>query len=76
MPNEYEFRVRGRLGPDIMEALHPLQAETPVTETVLRGEICDQAALHGLIARLEQFGLELLGLQRVPPRRLDARPPR
>ena len=66
MRSEYAFRVRGRLSPDIIAALHPLEAEAPVTETVLRGEVPDQAALHGLIARLEQLGVELLALQRLP----------
>jgi hypothetical protein len=66
MSGDYAFRVRGRLSPDIIAALHPLCQTECTTETVLRGPITDQAALHGLIARLEQLGVELVGLLRLP----------
>jgi hypothetical protein len=69
MPGEYAFRVRGRLSPDIIAALHPLCTTECTTETVLRGTVVDQAALHGLIARLEQLGVELVGLSRLPDER-------
>jgi hypothetical protein len=65
-PSQYAFRVRGRLSPDIIAALHPLRPTEPVTETVLRGDLADQAALHGIIARLEQLGVELVELLRLP----------
>jgi hypothetical protein len=63
---EYALRVRGRLSPDIIAALHPLRPTEPVTETVLRGDLADEAALHGIIARLEQLGVELVELLRLP----------
>jgi hypothetical protein len=66
MTGEYTFRVRGRLSPDIVAALHPLHPTEVATETVLCGIVADQAALHGLIARLEQLGVELVGLLRLP----------
>ena len=65
MGNEYTFRVRGRLSPDILAALEPLAPVEPVTETELRGVLVDGAALHGMIARLEQLGVELIGLTRL-----------
>jgi hypothetical protein len=65
MSSEYAFRVRGRISPDIIAALHPLRPTGRVTETELRGVVVDQAALHGIITRLEQFGVELVGLQRL-----------
>jgi hypothetical protein len=55
--SEYAFPVRGRLSPDHIQALHPLEPEAPVTETAQRGEVADQAAMHGLIACLEQLGV-------------------
>lgn len=67
MGSEYAFRIRGRLSPDVVAALHPLEEAAPLAVTVLRGEVEDQAALHGLIARLEQLGLELVGLERTGP---------
>ena len=35
------------------------------TLTVLRGRVVDQAALHGLIARLRDVGLPLISVARV-----------
>ena len=44
----------------------------PADETVFRGPVRDQAELHGLLARIESLGLELvevkqLEVARVPP---------
>jgi len=64
--NEYTFWVRGRLSPDILSALHPLRPVVLGPETELRGPVVDQAALHGLIARLEGLGVELVALQPFP----------
>jgi hypothetical protein len=65
MSSEYAFRVRGRISPDIVAALHPLRSTGRVTETELRGVVADQAALHGIITRFEQLGVELIGLHRL-----------
>ncbi len=35
--------------------------------TVLRGPVVDQAALHGLLARLRDIGLPLVSVTRVDP---------
>jgi hypothetical protein len=37
--------------------------------TVIRGEVMDQAALHGLLARLRDLGLPLLSVTQVAPER-------
>ena len=66
MSSEYTFRVRGRLSPTILAALEPLTPVEPVTETELRGVLADGAALHAMIARLEQLGVELVGITRLP----------
>ena len=75
MGNEYTFRVRGRLSPDILAALHPLRPVVLGPETELQGAIADQAALHGIIARLESLGLELLALQQLPDNQPASSPP-
>lgn len=35
-------------------------------ETLLTGPVADQAALHGLLAKIRDLGLPLLSVQRVP----------
>ncbi len=34
--------------------------------TLLRGQVVDQAALHGLLARLRDLGLPLVSVTRIP----------
>jgi hypothetical protein len=61
----YEIRVRGHLGVTMRRAFPGLRAGTSGGDTVLRGAIADQAALHGVLAQIEAFGLELLELRTV-----------
>ena len=37
-------------------------------ETVMRGELRDQAELHGLLDRIQSLGLELLEVRRLEDR--------
>ena len=60
----YEVIVRGCLGPALVSAFHGLTATTTAASTVLRGQL-DQAALHGVLAQIEAFGLELLDVRRI-----------
>ena len=62
----YEIRVRGQLGETLLGAFPGLRAQAQGAETVLTGEITDQAALHGVLAQIEALGLELLELRRMP----------
>jgi hypothetical protein len=64
---DYSFRVTGRLTPGILKALEPLDSSETATDTVLVAHVADQAALHGLIARIAGLGLKLVELQRLPP---------
>jgi hypothetical protein len=62
----YEIRVSGALTPEALETfgdMRPL-AQTPLT--VLRGRVPDQAALHGLLLRLHDLGLEVIEVRRLP----------
>jgi len=63
---EYELVVRGRLGVRVARALEGLEvtASGP-DETRLRGWIHDQSALHGVIERIRDLGLELTEVHRV-----------
>ena len=62
----YEIRVRGHLGAKMLRAFPALAARPQGEDTLLTGRLPDQAALYGVIARLEALGLELLELRRLP----------
>ena len=62
---DYEIRVRGHLGGAMLRAFPAMAARTRGEDTLLRGCLPDQAAVYGLIARLEALGLELLELRRL-----------
>ena len=61
----YEIRVRGHLGDAMLRAFPALAAGTRGRDTLLRGCLQDQAAVYGVIAKLEALGLELLELRRL-----------
>jgi len=63
-PTQYEITVRGRLSETLLAAFDGLAATPAAAETVLRGEIADQAALYGVLDRIESLGLELLDVRR------------
>jgi hypothetical protein len=65
----YEITVRGRLSPTLtgaFDGLWPLCASPTAGATVLSGEIPDQAALFGVLERVDALGLELLEVRSVP----------
>ncbi len=66
-PTEYEIRVRGTLSQRMLTAFPELSARNEARETVLIGRLPDQAALHGIIGRIEALGLELLEVLRPHP---------
>jgi hypothetical protein len=63
-PTHYEITVRGRLSDALLPAFSGLTASPSESDTVLRGEIADQAALYGVLERIESLGLELLDVRR------------
>jgi hypothetical protein len=65
-PGWYEITIQGRLDErwDTWFDGMTLSAD-PVGTTLLRGYVVDQAALHGLLARLRDLGLPLVSVRRV-----------
>ena len=65
-PNIYQIRVNGRLDPKWSDwfdgFLITAQANN---ETLLTGPVADQAALHGLLAKLRDLGLPILLVKRL-----------
>jgi hypothetical protein len=62
----YEITVRGRLTAALCDAFDGLAATPLAADTVLRGDIPDQAALFGVLERVEALGLELLEVRSSP----------
>jgi hypothetical protein len=60
----YQIRVRGRLGRTMRGAFPALETRADGADTVLAGDLADQAALHGVLAQIEGLGLELLEVRR------------
>jgi hypothetical protein len=62
----YEIKVRGRLSRTLAAEFAQLDlvARTQPVETVIHGPVEDQAALYGLLRRIESLGLELLEVRR------------
>lgn len=60
----YEITVRGQMGAGLIEAFDGITAISAPAHTVLGGEIADQAALYGVLERIESLGLELLEVRR------------
>ena len=67
-PARYEIRIEGVLGDRWAAWFDGLQVESESTQTVISGLLADQAALHGLLAKVRDLGLTLISV-----RPLDAR---
>jgi hypothetical protein len=61
----YEIRVIGVLPPEALLDYGRLSASVEPVETVLHGPLRDQAALQGLLARLETFGVRVVEVRRL-----------
>ena len=74
----YEIRVGGVLPPEALLDFDRLSASVEPVETLVHGPIQDQAALHGLLARLEAFGVQVIEVRRLhekdPPANDSGRP--
>ncbi|HWN21819.1 MAG TPA: hypothetical protein VNP93_07580 [Gaiellaceae bacterium] len=66
LTERYEIRIKGRVSEETASAFEGLAVEVRPVETVLHGDICDQAALHGLLDRVADLGLELIEVRRLP----------
>jgi hypothetical protein len=69
--SSYEIRITGIVPPEALLDFEDLIASVEPVETVLHGRLPDQAALHGLLARLEMLGVQVVEVRRlhgqVPP---------
>jgi hypothetical protein len=62
----YEIRIAGVLHPRWQEWFAGfVVAPGPVGETILRGRVRDQAALHGVLAQIRDLNLTLIAVERI-----------
>jgi hypothetical protein len=68
-PGWYEIRLQGRLDQRRSASFDGMDLMTDTDgTTVFRGPVTDQAALHGLLARVRDLGLPLISVTQVEPR--------
>ena len=66
IPEQYRIRVKGHLPEGWSELLEGMEIDCePGGDTALTGPVKDQAALYGLIARLQALGLTLISVNEV-----------
>lgn len=67
-PVHYEIRVRGVLDRHWSGWFDGLEVSSDAPgQTLIAGPVVDQAALHGLLAKVRDLGLPLLSVRRIGP---------
>ncbi len=65
---QYEITVDGVAGPAVLSALEGFEDRATTTgRSRLVGEVVDQAALHGILERLEDLHVDIVDIHRVEP---------
>jgi hypothetical protein len=63
--SRYRIVLRGRLSERFESAFEGMALEAGPSQTVLVGDVRDQAHLYGLLDRLRDFGIDLLAVEPV-----------
>jgi hypothetical protein len=61
----FEIHLRGELSREAASELEGLEATVVPAETIVSGFVADQAALYGVLNRLQGLGLELVEVRRL-----------
>jgi hypothetical protein len=68
-PAVYEIRVKGSLEPRWSDWFDGFTVtQQGIDETLLTGQVADQPALHGLLAKIRDLGLPILTVSRMRDR--------
>ena len=71
----YEIRILGILGEEWAEWFSGMSIRhTGTGETILSGQLADQAALHGCLERIRNLNLTLISINRTDPSDAEAAP--
>ena len=73
-PARYEIRVEGVLEERWSDWFGGLTVFTEGDQTILFGTLADQSALHGVLDRVRDMGLSVIGMRRLPPEDHGGRP--
>ena len=66
MAERYKIELQSEINEDWSSWLGNLElTHTPTGHTILQGDVPDQAALHGLLARLRDLGIPILLVARI-----------
>lgn len=68
----YELRLRGVVSSLALSVFEEMNMRS---DTLVSGVIEDQAALHGLLERIRDLGLELVDVHQVTDRQAEPEPP-
>ncbi|HET9996641.1 MAG TPA: hypothetical protein VFQ17_03945 [Nocardioides sp.] len=75
MSDAYEIRIRGHLDARWASWFDGLAlTQEPDGTTVIRGQVADQAALHGLIQKVRDIGLPLISVTTTSTPSKETRP--
>lgn len=68
MTERYRIELQGTLDDDWSSWLGNLElSHSPAGQTILIGDVVDQAALHGLLVRIRDLGVPILLVSRLQP---------
>jgi hypothetical protein len=65
---QYVVRVGGALSDELLTAFPRLAATVQPVTTVLQGDLPDQVALTSVLDRLDELGIEIIEVTKVPAR--------
>lgn len=60
----YQIRLKGTLESSWSEWFDGFTITIQGDETILTGVVCDQSALHGILAKINDLGLSIISVER------------
>jgi hypothetical protein len=62
----YEIRIDGQMSKALTEAFPEMEHALVSHQTVLFGQVVDEAHLYGLLARCQSLGLRVIEMRQLP----------
>lgn len=67
----YQIKLKGRLGSQWSDWFNGMTITSEEGVTTISGKVADQAALHGLLIKVRDLGLNLISVNRIEPDQED-----